>query len=99
MPADSPSATLQLPERLDRSAALGLKEQLDSLLGQGVTIDASATESVGGLALQVIHFAKQHWATSGWAFEVIDASDTLAESLAWLAPENTEQSGESEAWL
>ena len=80
--------SLALAERLDRTAAINLKAELDEHVGKDVEVDGSANQSLTGPALQVLVFAKRHWEESGWGFEITQPSEKLAQALAWF--ENTD---------
>lgn len=86
--------SLKLPERLDRSAALELKEQLDHHIGQPVEIDASDNQTISGAGLQVLHIAGEHWRASGSQFEIVQPSEKLSEVLSWLEHSTQEEIGE-----
>ena len=86
--------SIKLPERLDRSAAIELKTQLDDLQGQGVAVDASANQSISGAGLQVLHLAQSHWQESGWEFDVVQPSEKLAEILGWIGHSQLNEFGE-----
>ena len=92
-------SVLQLPEHLDRSGVQDLKRELDAHLGQNITLDGTANKSINGLGLQLIKFAQQHWQTSGWTFEISNASDTLNDALGWFTTASDTQIGETEECL
>ena len=94
MSTDPGQETLTLPNRFDRSAAIELKTKLDEHSGADLLLDGSEVEVVGGLGLQLLHYAKQHWASSGWALEVTAPSETLAAALSWLETAQNENIGE-----
>jgi len=94
MSTDSTPASLVLPARLDRSAAIELKSELDAHLGGDITIDGAHLEVIGGLGLQVVYRAQRHWAASGWQFEFTETSDVLSEALSWLDQNNQDHIGE-----
>lgn len=83
--------SVKLPERLDRSAAIDLKEQLDQHLGQSVEIDASENQSVSGAGLQVLHVAELHWRDSGWNFQITEPPEQLTEALGWIEQSQLEE--------
>ena len=86
--------SISLPQRLDRSAAIELKVQLDELIGQNIEIDASNNQSISGAGLQVLHLAESHWTASGWGFDIVQPSQNLTESLGWVGPSNATEFGE-----
>jgi len=85
---------IELPPRLDRSAATELKEQLDNHLDDPIELDGSCLEVISGLGLQLLHFAKSQWAKTGLGFEITNPSEPLIEALSWLDPDNQEQIGD-----
>lgn len=91
MSTDQELVTLKLPERLDRSATVKLKEELDSAQGQGVVLDGGENEAISGLGIQLICKAKSHWETSGWSFDISQPSDKLSEALSWLGHDQISQ--------
>jgi len=95
MSLDASSAQLTLPERLDRSASIEFKNELDAVQGQSLSLDGAGTAVIGGLGLQLLHKAKSHWTSSGWQFEITNPSEVLTEALSWLPSENSEELGES----
>lgn len=86
--------SIMLPERLDRSAALSLKAELDENATSNVTLDGTQNVSVSGPGLQVIHLAKQHWEDCGLGFEIEKPSEKLSEALRWLGHEQDSDFGE-----
>lgn len=62
-PAGGPvgAAPLVLPARLDLTAARRLTRELRDRGGSPLRIDASRVEVLGGLCLQVLLAARQHW--------------------------------------
>lgn len=87
-------ATVTLPERLDRSATIEFKATLDQHLGANLSIDGSGLEIIGGLGLQLLHQAKQHWHESGWDLEITSPSEPLEKALSWLEPAQQEDIGD-----
>lgn len=86
------SDVLKLPAVLDLNAAEPLKAELLARRGQGVTIDASDVERLGGLCLQVLLSAKRTWAADCVNLKLAPLSDAFAEQwAAFGAPDfNTE---------
>lgn len=86
------SDVLKLPAVLDLNAAEPLKAELLARRGQGVIIDASDVERLGGLCLQVLLSAKRTWAADGVNLKLAPLSDAFAEQwAAFGAPDfNTE---------
>ena len=86
--------SIKLPERLDRSAAIDLKAQLDGHEGQTIEIDASDNQSISGAGLQVLFLAEGHWRESGWGFDIIQPSEKLTEALGWIGHSQHNEFGE-----
>jgi len=86
--SQSSQVSLALAERLDRTAAINLKSELDEHIGKDIEIDASGNQSLSGPALQVLLLAKRHWEELGWGFEISQPSEKLTQALAWF--ENTD---------
>ena len=92
--SQSSPVSLKLPERLDRSAAIELKTQLDEHHGHSVELDASDNQSISGAGLQVLHLAEHHWRESGWGFDIIHPSEKLTETLGWIGHSHINEFGE-----
>jgi len=69
---------VRLPRRLDVSAGIELREALLQRRGGPLALDASAVESVSGLALELIVAAARQWAEDGAEFTLCDPSDGFA---------------------
>ena len=66
---------------LDLSAAAPLAADLLALRGRPVRLDASHTERLGGLCLQVLISARNAWATDQTLFEIAERSAAFDEAL------------------
>lgn len=75
-------STVVLPPSLDVTAAAPLREQLLTLRGGPVALDASGVERLGGLCLQVLMAARRTWAADGLPLRLAAASDAFAAQLA-----------------
>lgn len=73
------AAVIALPALLDLRAAVALRDDMLALRGQAVTLDASAVERLGGLALQVLLSAAKTWAVDGCPLAISPASDAFAD--------------------
>ena len=80
MPTFDP-VVLSLASVLDINAAAPLAAELLALRGLPVTLDASSTERLGGLCLQVPLAARSAWALDGAPFEIAGRSDAFDEAL------------------
>lgn len=72
---------LKLPDKLDVAGARALCETLLARRGAAVTIDASAVQKTGALAVEVLLSGARQWAGDGHPFRVIETSDALAGAL------------------
>jgi anti-anti-sigma regulatory factor len=63
-------ATLNLPRKLDRTAAFALARDLSARTGVDLDLDARQTLVLGTLAVQVILSAAQTWRRTGHAFRL-----------------------------
>jgi chemotaxis protein CheX len=70
-----------LPAVLDLNAAAPLAAELLALRGRSVRLDASHTERLGGLCLQVLVSARNAWAADAARFEIADRSAAFDEAL------------------
>lgn len=75
------SASLELSPRLDLRAAGPLKSEILDLRGADLSLDGSAVEHLGALALQVIRAAARTWAEDGHVLTFDNASSDLADQL------------------
>lgn len=89
-----PVVSIVIPERLDRSAALSLRDEIEQNSEKNIALDGSQNAVVSGPGLQVIHLAKNHWEASGWGFEIVQPSEKLSEALKWLGHEQDLDFGE-----
>ena len=70
----SKGAAVELPARLDLTAAAPLHEQLLGLRGEALEIDASKVESLGGQCLQVLLSAVVTWKADTVPLHITNAS-------------------------
>lgn len=77
-------AIITLPAALDLRAAAPLRNDLLSVRGRPVRIDASGVRQVGGQCLQVLLSAHATWQADGHALDVAAASDEFTAGLALL---------------
>lgn len=87
--ASAGSATLELHPVLDIRQARPLADQLKSMRGKALSLDAGAVERLGGQCLQVLLAARNGWASDGVAFRLGGASEAFLHDLTTLglAPE------------
>lgn len=78
---------VRLPRRLDVSAGIELRETLLQRRGSPLELDASAVESVSGLALEMIVAAARQWAEDGAEFSFAAPSDGFAAACRTLGLE------------
>ena len=83
-PAPDSSALLRLGQVLDLNAAAPLANELLSLRGRDVDVDASAVERVGAQCLQVLLSARATWDADGRAFALVAPSSEFTSTLALL---------------
>lgn len=81
-PNRATSATVALPETLDSSSAVGLKEQLLANRGSPLIVDAGQVRRTGMQAVQVLLSAAQTWRSDGQSYAVANAPDEFLETLA-----------------
>ena len=77
-------AVLRLSQVLDLNAASPLAQELLTLRGGPVEVDASAVERLGAQCLQVLLSARATWDADGAAFAVVQASDEFTSTVALL---------------
>jgi chemotaxis protein CheX len=78
---------LQLAENLDLTAVSPLHENLLSMRGSDIVIDASAVERVGGQCVQLLLSAHKSWVEDKASFEIENASENFTSALALLGIE------------
>lgn len=82
-PDESPQI-LKLPEVLDLNAASRLHEQILSLKGKNIVIDATAVKRVGAQCVQVLLSAARFWRAERLPFQVGTGSDAYSTTLQLL---------------
>jgi len=70
-----------LPLRLDFPAATGLRDALLARSGADLVIDAGKVAHLGGLCLQVLLAARDHWGRTGHRLLVTPRSAAFAAAL------------------
>jgi len=78
---------LQLVENLDLTAVAPLHENLMSMRGNDVVIDASSVERMGGQCVQLLLSAHRSWAEDEASFEIENASENFLSAIALLGVE------------
>ncbi|MCR9137864.1 MAG: STAS domain-containing protein [Alphaproteobacteria bacterium] len=78
---------LQLAENLDLTAVAPLHENLTSMRGEDLVIDASAVERLGGQCVQILLSAHQSWAEDDASFQIENASENFLAAIALLGVE------------
>ncbi|MEW7007098.1 STAS domain-containing protein [Lentilitoribacter sp. EG35] len=81
---DETSNILKLPENLDLNAASSMHEQLISLKGSSVEIDASDVRKSGAQCIQVLMAAKKTWDVEGNSIAVGAMSENFENTLKLL---------------
>jgi chemotaxis protein CheX len=76
------SAIVALPETLDSSSAVSLKEQLLAKRGAPLVVDAGQVRRTGMQAVQVLLSAARTWRSEGQSYAVANASEEFLETLA-----------------
>ena len=81
--SDQPTSpqTVDLPQVLDLTAAAPLTEQLLSLRGVDLAIDASRVVRLGGQCLQVLLSCAATWKADGAKLEFVNESVEFGEAL------------------
>ena len=64
-----------LPAKADTAAASTLLEQIRSLQGSALNIDAQHCKSIGALCANILVSAQQSWMRSGLGFEIIGSGE------------------------
>lgn len=82
-PDDAPQI-LKLPEVLDLNAASRLHEQILSLKGKDIVVDATAVKRVGAQCVQVLLAAARFWRAERLPFHVGTGSDAYSTTLQLL---------------
>ncbi len=72
---------LDLPARLDLTAADELAEALEHLRDLPLEVNASAVEQAGTLCLQVLLAARKQWQTDGVAFDIASPTEALQDAV------------------
>lgn len=73
---------LMLPDCLDSSAAIEIKEMLLAQLGNSIVVDASQVRRVGVQSLQVLVAAARTWQRNGHGYRVENPSSEFLETIA-----------------
>jgi chemotaxis protein CheX len=76
-----PPQIVELPQVLDLTAAAPLTEQLLSLRGLDLSLDASHVARLGGQCLQVLLSCAATWKADGAKLEFVGESDAFVEAL------------------
>ncbi|HTV34131.1 MAG TPA: STAS domain-containing protein [Methylocella sp.] len=84
---------MELPDILDIKAAATLAEELLTLRGKALEIDASRVQRLGGQCLQVLLSASMTWKADGNLFTLTRASSDFLEGLGRLGVSITEFNG------
>lgn len=75
------SASLPLPARLDLLAATPLAQEILSLRGAPLTLQADATTHLGTSCLQVLLAARHGWVCDGQALSLASPSEEMVQQL------------------
>lgn len=78
---------LQLVENLDLTAVAPLHENLMSMRGDDLVIDASSVERMGAQCVQLLLSAHQSWVEDKASFEIENASENFLAAIALLGVE------------
>ncbi len=78
------SSRIELPARLDTSAAAHLHEQLSAQMGNDISLDGTAVEQVGGRCLDILLAARAACLSQGKALRVEFPSGAMVNDLAIL---------------
>lgn len=81
---DETAQILELPEVLDLNAASRLHEQILTLKGKEIVVDATAVKRVGAQCVQVLLAAARFWRAERLQFHVGTGSDAYATTLQLL---------------
>jgi chemotaxis protein CheX len=82
MAASPTFAIVSLPAILDLKEAKILADQLSTVRGRPLKLDASRVERLGGLCLQVLLSARNTWAAENLPIAVVDSSPAFTDALA-----------------
>jgi anti-anti-sigma regulatory factor len=80
--ADQAPPALMLPDCLDSSAAITIKEMLLAQLGNSIVVDASQVRRVGVQSLQVLVAAARAWQRDGHSYRLENPSSEFLETIA-----------------
>lgn len=78
---ESGSECLMLPDCLDASAAVELKEMLMARRGSTVVIDGSQVRRVGVQSLQILVASARTWQADGHSYRVTNSSSELLDAI------------------
>jgi chemotaxis protein CheX len=81
-PLQPSSATLMLPDCLDSSAAVAVKEMLLARRGNALVVDAGQVRRVGAQSLQILIAAARTWQSDGQNYSVTNSSSELLDTIA-----------------
>ncbi|HEY9056472.1 MAG TPA: STAS domain-containing protein [Aurantimonas sp.] len=82
-------AAVELAGILDLKAAGPLFDQLLTLRGKPVTVDAAGVEKVGAQCIQILHSAAATWHADEVAFTIVEPSETFRSGLDLLGLSET----------
>ncbi|HVX35188.1 MAG TPA: STAS domain-containing protein [Hyphomicrobium sp.] len=80
--SDQAPPALMLPDCLDSSAAIEIKEMLLAQLGNSIVVDASQVRRVGVQSLQVLVAAARTWQRNGHGYRLENPSSEFLETIA-----------------
>ena len=78
------TARFDLPEKLDTAAVPGLIDKLRTRQGANLVLDCSATQQIGGLAVQTLIVAANDWQDAGHSLSLDNVSADVADQLRLL---------------
>lgn len=81
MNAGFPHAEIDLPSKLDVTAAHELYAKIDAHTGNNLKVNAEHVGHIGGICLQILIAAKQRWADDQLSFEMHNASNEATDFL------------------
>ncbi len=79
-----------LKEHIDTAAVQTLTEDLLSLRGQDLDVDAGETTFIGALGLQVLIAVFRQWGVDGFAFRITVFSDAFSQAASGLGIDPSE---------
>ena len=84
------TAVVNLPAKLDTSAAALLRAEVAASAGNDLTIEANAVEHLGALCLEVLLTARHVWSSGGQKLELAAPSQAFLADLETfgLAPDD-----------